>query len=191
MKRLIALLIIIAMLCLGCCSAEESTGPRKNAEDTVMVINFVMHQFLEYEFLFSNISELVPDSIYSFSSNETGLDLIAVIDPQTGETDLCTFTAQDSGEMTMAFMCSCCLVPHDYLLKKDPAAESTWNQEMMNLYDWYDGIRPIATEAIDNGEIYTASYTEGSSFHVEVVVVPLDDGTCQIVVNHYLRPAEA
>jgi len=189
MKKIAAALLALAMLCSFFCIAEESLSTADQAKNVISVINYFVKENSGVEQLFVGFQEAVEGQVYGFFTDDNTLQALVVANEDENTLDSCSFICDDPAVMPLALNCASLLPFAQLLYTGDESTADALREDMIDMAAWFDEHHLDAMEAFENGSIYGISYLESEFFHLELVIVPLDEGS-RLMASYYFSPAE-
>ena len=189
MKKILAALMALAMLCSLFCAAEEMSIEQQ-AKDVISMVNYFVKENTGYEQLFVGIQTLQEELIYGFYTDDNTLQALLVANSEENTIDSCSFICDDPSVMALALNCATVLPFAQLLNSNDESIAEALQEDMLAMADWFDENRLDAMEAFENDTLYGISYLESEYFHLELMIVPMDEGS-RMMATYYFRPFEA
>ena len=186
MKKMMAVLMALALMCSFFCAAEE-LSIEQQAKDVISMVNYFVKENTGYEQLFVGIQELQADLIYGFYTDDNTLQALLVANTGDQTIDSCSFICDAPAVMPLALNCATVLPFAQLLNESDAGIAEALQADMMAMADWFDENRLDAMEAFENNTLYGKSYVESEYFHLELMIVPLDEGS-RMMATYYFRP---
>ena len=186
MKKMTAVLMALALMCSFFCAAEEMSIEQQ-AKDVISMVNYFVKENTGYEQLFVGYQEVAAGQIYGFSSEDNALQALLVANTDDQTIDSCSFICDAPVVMPLALNCATVLPFAQLLNESDASIAEELQADMLALADWFDENRLDAMEAFENNTLYGISYVESEFFHLELMIVPLDEGA-RMMATYYFRP---
>ena len=190
MKKIIAALLALAMLCSLSCFAEESLSITDQAKNIISVINYFVKENSGVEQLFVGFQEAVEGQIFGFYTEDNTIQALLVADTEENVIDSCSFICDDPDVMALTLNCASLLPFAQLLSSEDESSADALQEDMIAMAEWFDENHLDALEAFENNTLYGISYLESEYFHLELMIVPLDEGS-RLMATYYFSPAEA
>ena len=190
MKKLMAALMALVLMCSFFCVAEEQQSIEQQAKDVISMVNYFVKDNIGVEQLFVGFQEVTEGLIYDFYTGDNALQALLVGDQGSNTIDSCSFICDDPQVMAIALNCATVLPYAQLLSGDDESIMDAVQTDMIAMAAWFDSNRVDAMEAFESDTRYEISYQESEFFHVEWMIVPLDEGS-RMMVSYYFYPAEA
>ncbi len=186
MKKIMAVLMVLALMCSFFCAAEEMSIEQQ-AKDVISMVNYFVKENTGYEQLFVGIQEMQEELIYGFYTDDNTLQALLVANTKDKNIDSCSFICDDPAVMSMALNCATVLPFVQLLNESDASIAEDIQADMIDMAAWFDENSMDAMEAFENNVLYGNSYVESEFFHLELMIVPLDEGS-RMMATYYFRP---
>ena len=189
MKKIIAALLAIAMLMCACCMAEEMSIDEQ-AKSIISTVNYIVNENTGEEQLFVSYEEMVEDEIYGFYTEDNTVQALLVANTDEKTIDSCSFICDDPDVMGLALNCTSLLPFAQLIVYGEDSDAKALQDDMLEMAEWIDENHPDALEAFESDSVYAAAYGESEFFHMNLMIVPMDDGV-RMMASYYFSPMEA
>lgn len=189
MKKIIAAVMALMLLCSVFCIAEEGLSLEEQAKNTISVINYFVKENSGIEQLFVGFQEAVEGQIFGFYTDDNTIQALLVADTEENVIDSCSFICDDPDVMALALNCASLLPFAQLLSSEDENSADALREDMIAMAEWFDENHLDAMEAFENNTLFGISYLESEYFHLELMIVPLDEGS-RLMATYYFSPAE-
>lgn len=189
MKRILVVLLALAMLASACCFAESELSLEEQAQFIVFVADsyFTDREILNSEQMFSGFQVVVENEFYGFGNSENSLTALVACDPETNSISSFSFICDVEEGIWPAFMyCSVMPFAQMYNDANDENIEDVFvNMQKMSAF--LDANYEAAVAAFDAGESFFESFSDSDYGSVEWSVTPLEGGA-RMMLTYYFHP---
>ena len=189
MKKILAALMALALMCSLFCVAEE-VSIEQQAKDVISMVNYFVKENTGYEQLFVGYQEVAAGQIYGFSTEDNALQALLVANVSENTIDSCSFICDAPVVMPLALNCATVLPFVQLLNSNDESIAEELQADMQAMANWFDENRLDAMEAFENNTLYSMSYLDREFFYLDLMIVPMDEGS-RMMATYYFRPFEA
>lgn len=190
MKRIIAMLLALALAMCGCCLAEGKASLDEQAKSVVSMIDYLTRQSYDGEQIFIGYQVVEEGAVFGFGNADNSITVLVIGDPETNELLSLSFICDVPEKMQLAMNCCCALPLAQMTNDENEESYDAVTAEMVQLASFFDGNYEAVLAAFEGGESFFLSFTDSDFFNIEWSITPVGDGA-RMLLAYYFDPVAA